>query len=227
MTKKTISLEAPVYTTSGKKSGTITLAEKIFAARWNADLVHQVVIGMQANARKPWAHTKDRSEVSGGGRKPWKQKGTGRARHGSSRSPIWRHGGITFGPRNDKDYSVKINRKMRTNALFAVLSKKYAAGEILFVNEIALAAPKTKEARAIMDNLGTIAGFEGVATRRNNALYVILPKADVSVKKSFSNMSNVLMGTVSTLNPVDVLSYKYLVLVAPEEAVASLEAKRS
>jgi large subunit ribosomal protein L4 len=225
MAKTKISLEAPVYSAAGKKAGTITLAESVFGAKWNADLVHQVVLGMQANARQPWAHTKDRSEISGGGHKPWKQKGTGRARHGSTRSPIWRHGGVTFGPRNEKDYSVKINRKMRVNALFSVLSKKYAAGQVLFVNELALAAPKTKEAREIMTNLGTIAGFEEVGTRRKNALYVVLPKMDVAAKKSFQNMGNVLMGTVSTLNPVDVLSYKYLVLVAPEESVKALEAK--
>ncbi len=227
MAKTQISLDAPVYSTDGKKAGTISLSEKVFGAQWNADLVHQVVIGMQANARSPWAHTKDRSEVAGGGRKPWKQKGTGRARHGSTRSPIWRHGGVTFGPRNEKDYSVKINRKMRSNALFAVLSKKYAAGEILFVNELSMKEPKTKDAREIMNKLGTISGYEMVSARRKNALYVILPKQDVATKKSFANMGNVLMGTVSTLNPVDVLSYKYLVLVAPEESIATLEAKKA
>lgn len=227
MAKTQISLDAPVYSTDGKKAGTVSLSEKVFGAKWNADLVHQVVIGMQANARSPWAHTKDRGEVAGGGKKPWKQKGTGRARHGSTRSPIWRHGGVTFGPRNEKDYSVKINRKMRANALFSVLSKKYAAGEVLFVKELSMKEPKTKDARDVMNKLGTISGFEGVATRRKNALYVVLPKADVSTKKSFQNMSNVLMGTVSTLNPVDVLSYKYLVLVAPEEAIASLDAKKA
>ncbi len=227
MAKTQISLDAPVYSTDGKKAGTISLSEKVFGAKWNADLVHQVVIGMQANARSPWAHAKDRSEVAGGGRKPYKQKGTGRARHGSTRSPIWRHGGVTFGPRNEKDYSVKINRKMRSNALFAVLSKKYAAGEILFVNELSMKEPKTKDAREIMNKLGTISGYEMVSARRKNALYVILPKQDVATKKSFANMGNVLMGTVSTLNPVDVLSYKYLVLVAPEESIATLEAKKA
>lgn len=227
MAKKQISLEAPVYTTAGKQAGNITLSEKVFGAQWNADLVHQVVTGMQANARHPWAHAKDRSEVRGGKAKPWKQKGTGRARHGSTTSPIWVGGGAAFGPRNERDYSVKINRKMRVNALFAVLSKKYAAGEVLFVESLSFAAPKTKDAREVMNTLGTIKGFEGVATRRKNALYVVLPKSDISTKKSFQNMSNVLMGTVSTLNPVDVLSYKYLVLVAPAESIQALDAKRA
>ena len=123
--KKPIDLEAVVYSQEGKKSGSVTLPEAVFGEKWNADLVHQVVVAMQANARQPIAHTKDRSEVRGGGRKPWAQKGTGRARHGSSRSPIWRHGGVTHGPRNDRDFSQKINRKMKVKALYAVLSKKF------------------------------------------------------------------------------------------------------
>jgi large subunit ribosomal protein L4 len=225
MAKKEINLTAPVYTTEGKKEGTITLPESVFAVRWNADLVHQVVIGMQANARQPWAHTKDRSEVSGGGRKPWKQKGTGRARHGSSRSPIWRKGGVTFGPRNERSYEVKINRKMRVAALMAVLSKKYAAGEIVFVKDLSLATPKTADARVMLNNLGKIEGASMIAERRNNANYIVLPKQDVATKKSFQNMGNVLVGTLSTLNPVDVLSYKYLIIAAPEAAVEALTAK--
>jgi large subunit ribosomal protein L4 len=203
----------------------VTLSEKVFGAKWNADLVHQVVVAMQANARQPIAHTKDRSEVRGGGRKPWAQKGTGRARHGSSRSPIWRHGGITHGPRNDRDFSQKLNRKQKVAALYTVLSKKWKEGEILFVSSVALKAPKTKDARTMLTNLGSIGGFEKLADRRNNAMYMILPSADANVKKSFQNMGNVLVGTLSTLNPVDVLSYKYLVLAAPEEAVKALEAK--
>ncbi len=224
-TKKSINLDAIVYGQNGKKSGSITLPEAVFGLNWNADLVHQVVVGMQANARQPIAHTKDRSEVSGGGKKPWKQKGTGRARHGSSRSPIWRHGGVTFGPRNDKDYSQKINRKMRAKALYTVLSKKFADGQILFVSEVSLTTPKTKDARAMLTTIGSIEGYTPLATRRNNAMYLVLPKADVNVKKSFQNMSNVMVGTVNTLNPVDVLTYKYLVLVAPEESIKVIEAK--
>ena len=225
--KKSVSLEASVYSTEGKKSGSLTLSEGVFGLNWNADLVHQVVTAMQANARQPIAHTKDRSEVRGGGKKPWNQKGTGRARHGSSRSPIWRHGGVTHGPRNDKDYSQKINRKMRVKALYTVLSKKWKDGEVLFISDVSLKTPKTKDARAMLTKLGSISGYEALATRRKNALYMVLPKSDSAVKKSFQNMGNVLVGTVSALNPVDVLSYKYLLLATPDETMKVIEAKQN
>ncbi len=224
-TKKAINLDANVYTSDAKKSGTITLPATVFAQKWNADLVHQVVTAMQANARQPIAHTKDRSEVRGGGRKPWKQKGTGRARHGSSRSPIWRKGGVTHGPRNDKDYSQKINKKMRVGALFAVLSKKFADGQMIFMQDLAMKEPKTKDARALLTGWGAIEGFTPLATRRKNALYVVLSKSDASVKKSFQNMGNVLVGTVGTVNPVDLLSYRYVIFADPAECMKAMEAK--
>jgi large subunit ribosomal protein L4 len=218
-------LDATVYAADGKKSGTTTLPATVFGLPWNADLVHQVATAMEANARKPWAHTKDRGEISGGGKKPWRQKGTGRARHGSSRSPIWRKGGVTHGPRNEKDYSQKVNKKMRVKALFTVLSKKYADGKTVFVSDISYKEPKTKQAIATMKALGNVPGCATIAGRRKNAAYVVLPKENEPVKKSFRNMGNVLVGTVSTMNPVDLLQYQYLVLVTPEECVKQLEAK--
>ncbi|HEY9585705.1 MAG TPA: 50S ribosomal protein L4 [Candidatus Paceibacterota bacterium] len=224
-TKKSINLEAPIYSEEGKASGSVKLSEGIFGLNWNADLVHQVVTAMQANARKPVAHTKDRSEVRGGGKKPWRQKGTGRARHGSSRSPIWRHGGVTFGPRKDRDFTQKVNHKMRVKALYTVLSKKYADGNMLFLSGVSMTEPKTKTARGVLNKLGEIKGYESVATRRKNSVYLVLPKSDLNVKKSFQNMGNVLVGTVQTVNPVDLLAYKNVLMVSPEECLKIIEAR--
>jgi len=223
--RKTVDLEATVYSQEGKKSGTTKLPEGVFGLAWNADLVHQVVVGMQANAHISSAHAKDRSEVRGGGKKPWAQKGTGRARHGSSRSPIWRKGGVTHGPRNDRDYSQKLNRKMRVKALFTVLAKKFADGEVLFVDKFTLADTKATLAKKAMQSLGTISGYEGVATRRKNAVLFALPKADTMVKKSFGNFGNVVVSTAKELNPLDVMTYKYLVVVDPEESTKIIESK--
>src|SRR3989338_4393818 len=128
-------MEAKVYTQDGKESGKVKLPEDVFNLPWNSDLVHQVVVSMESNARVTVAHTKDRSEVSGGGKKPWKQKGTGRARHGSIRSPLWIGGGVTHGPRNEKNFKKKINKKMKIKALYVVLSEKLRNNEILFLND--------------------------------------------------------------------------------------------
>ena len=139
-------MEAKLYNIQGKTEGTVQVPETLFGVPWNADLVHQVVVSMQANARQTNAHTKDRGEVRGGGRKPWKQKGTGRARHGSTRSPIWAHGGVAHGPRNEKIYEKKINRKVREKALLTALSQKFRDGEVVFLKEVALEAPKASVA---------------------------------------------------------------------------------
>src|SRR6185437_11216229 len=139
-------METKIYNIEGKETGKMTLPENIFGLPWNADLMHQVVVSMRSNARHSIAHTKDRGEVRGGGRKPWQQKGTGRARHGSSRSPIWKGGGVTHGPRNDKDYSQKINRQARQKALLVALSRKLTDKEIIFVDSLNIEKPRTKDA---------------------------------------------------------------------------------
>src|ERR1035437_9119183 len=146
-------IQTKIYDQKGAEVGTIDLPAKVFAAKWRADLVHQVVEGMRSNKRAGTADTKDRGEVRGGGRKPWKQKGTGRARHGSTRSPIWVGGGVTHGPLAEKNYKRKISKKMRAQALFSVLSKKMKDGEILFVDTLAMPKMQTKAAIESVKNI--------------------------------------------------------------------------
>jgi large subunit ribosomal protein L4 len=218
-------METKVYNQQGKETGSITLPEAVFNVKWNADLVHQVVTAMQANARTPIAHTKNRAEVSGTGKKPWKQKGTGSARHGSRRSPIWRTGGVAHGPRNERDFDQKINKKMRAKALYAVLSKKFQDGEVLFVDTLTFAAPKTKDAKATIAELAKVTGFEKLATRRINAALIADSVKNEVVQKSFQNFGNLLVEEVRNLNPVEVLRYKYLIIASPAESLKLLEAR--
>lgn len=202
----------------GKKVGSIALPEAIFGVQWRSDLVHQVTTAMQANLRQNRAHTKDRSEVSGGGKKPWKQKGTGQARHGSSRSPIWRHGGITFGPRNVRNYSEKINKKMRIGALLSVLSRKAKDGEIILVDKFTFTAPKTSAAKMFIEKIAKGADVAQLVSKKKNAALLALAAYNKNVTKSFGNFGNVMTEEMRSLNPVVVLSHKYLIIENPEEA---------
>lgn len=216
-------MNAKIYTRDGAESGSVTLPETVFGVAWNADLVHEVVVGMQANARAGTAHTKDRSEVRGGGKKPWKQKGTGRARHGSRRSPIWTGGGVAFGPRTEKDFSVKINKKVRTKALSIVLSKKLADNEVLFVDSLNMDEPKTKDAKAIIAALAKGTGLDTLATKRKNAAVVILSDRNLATEKSFRNFGNIEVVQAKDINPVELLTYKYVVVADAKSSVEVLE----
>ena len=220
-----VNLTASIYNQKAASAGSITLPEKVFGLPWNADLVHQVVVGMQANKRAGTAHTKDRSEVSGGGKKPWKQKGTGRARHGSNRSPIWVGGGVTFGPRNDKDYSQKINKKMRVKALFTVLSRKFADDSVLLLDSLAFDAMKTKDANATLATLAGIKGFEKLGSKKPTTALVVLAEPNEVVEKSFANLSGVTITTVNGLNALVAMSFNNVVVVDPSTVVPMLEAK--
>lgn len=218
-------MKATIYNTKGTKAGDIDLPEEVFGLDMNESLVHQVYVSMMSNKRSNIAHTKDRSDVSGGGKKPWKQKGTGRARVGSNRSPIWIGGGITFGPRNDKNFKKKINKKMKSKALFTVLSQKMRDGEIIFVDSLSFAAPKTKDAAAVLENLSKVKGFEGLQNKKNNRAYIATQATDENVRKSFANFSNIHVDELRKLNTVDLLTYKYVVITSPEQSIATLAAK--
>lgn len=218
-------MKADIYTKEGKKNGEVSLPESVFGLPWNVDLVSQVVRSYELNARQGSAHAKDRSEVRGGGKKPWRQKGTGRARHGSTRSPIWIGGGVTFGPRNDKDYTKKVNRKMKMKALFVALSRKLKDGEVIFVDDLGLSSPKTKEAKGILEAFSSNKDFEGLVDKKKNALLIALPLHNESVLKSFRNMGNVGVKESRNLTVKDVLSKKFLLIVSPEETVKMFESK--
>ena len=218
-------MEVKTYNQKGEEAGKVKLSKDVFDLPWNADLVHQVVVAMQANARTPVAHVKDRSDVRGGGRKPWKQKGTGRARVGSNRSPIWAGGGVTHGPSNEKNYSQKINQKMKTKALFTVLSEKLRQGTLVFVDDLGLKEIKTQQAKEVLSSLGSIAEIKGVDTKKNNSLYLSVADVDENIKKSFSNISNTEVQDIKNINPMSILNYKYLVIVKPEESIEFLSSK--
>jgi len=218
-------MNTKIYTRKGAESGSITLPEAVFGVAWNPDLVHEVVVGMQANARAGTAHTKDRSEVRGGGKKPWKQKGTGRARHGSRRSPIWTGGGVTFGPRNEKDFSVKINKKVKAKALACVLSKKLADNEVFFVDSLAMEEPKTKDAKVVIAALAKGTGVESLATKRKNAAIVVLADRSLATEKSFRNFGNIEVVMAKDINPVELLTYKYVVVADAKSSVEVLSSR--
>ena len=217
-------METKIYNQKGQETGTIDLPANVFAVKWNADLVHQVVTSMNSIARSNVAHTKNRGEVRGGGKKPWKQKGTGRARHGSIRSPLWVGGGVTHGPLNLKNFDRKINKKMKAKALYTILSRKFKDNEIVFVDSISLSATKTKLAKEVMDSLFKKT-LPQVSKKKNNALLLSIPKKDAVLEKSFANFNNMKVDEIRNMNPLDLMKYKYVAIVSPKESLPQITGK--
>ncbi len=218
-------ISAKIYSQKGAEAGTIDLPAKVFAAKWRSDLVHQVVQSMRSNKRAGTADTKDRGEVRGGGKKPWKQKGTGQARHGSTRSPIWVGGGVTHGPLAEKNYKRKISKKMRAQALFSVLSKKFEDGEILFVDSLAPSAIKTKDAAKVVQSLAKISDWKTAADSNKPRVLTALYGRSDKTEKSFRNIPSLQLVFLKNLNPFDVLNHKYLLIENPVESVKFLESR--
>ena len=218
-------MEAPIYNPNGKKSGSVKLPENVFGVAWNNALMHQVITSMQSNARSRIAHTKNRGDVRGGGRKPWRQKGTGRARHGSIRSPIWRGGGVTHGPRSEKIYSRTIPKALRAKALFMALSQKLKDGEIIFVDSFNISEPKTVSAKKALTALSKASDREGILRKKGNVALVALSGKNEAVEKSFRNIGNVHTVDVRNLNPVSVLDNTHLIIENPDVSVGII-AKR-
>ena len=202
-------MKTDVYNLEGKKVETLDLPESVFGLKWNPSLVHQVVESMRSNRRKGTAKAKGRGEVSGGGKKPWRQKGTGRARHGSIRSPIWVGGGVTHGPVLEKNYSRKINKKTKKKAFFMVLAKKNADGEMLVADEIVLSDAKTKAAKKALENLSRIKGFDSL--NKKGAKIIVSPK-DKKTLLAFRNMPGVKTMEARNMNALDALSVRYLIV---------------
>lgn len=218
-------MESIIYNAQGKKAGTIKLPESVFGVAWNDSLMHQVVTSMQDNARTPVAHTKGRGEVRGGGRKPWQQKGTGRARHGSIRSPIWRKGGVTHGPLKEKVFAREIPKKMRAKALYMALSRKLKDGEVVFVDSFGITEPRTALAKKSLVALSKVAGFEKISAKKKNAALVALVDPSEASTKSFRNIGNISCVNVRSLNPVAVLGNSFIIIENPGAAVAIVESR--
>ncbi len=198
-------MKISVYTKTGKEAGEMTLPAGIFDVKMNADLVHQVLISQTANKRQVSAHTQNRSEVRGGGKKPWQQKGTGRARHGSTRSPIWKGGGVSGGPRNDKNYSKDIPVKMRRKALFMVLSEKVKNNLLVVMDEFDTQKAKTKDMAKTITSLPI----------KTSSRLVVSQNSDKKVFLMARNIARTGVLEARNLNVSDLLNYKY-VLVSKE-----------
>ena len=205
-------LTMPIYNIQGEKTGTIELSEKTFGLKINNDLIYQAIAAQMAGRRTPLAHTKERGEVRGGGRKPWRQKGTGRARHGSTRSPIWRGGGITFGPRKEKVFAKKINKKAKRKALLMVLSSKVKDKELVILDKLELKEPKTKLMAEIISKL-----FK----KTPKSILIATPKKDKNIIRANHNLPYTKTIAADSLNIIDLLSFKYLFL--DKEAIKVIE----
>ncbi|MCX6745018.1 MAG: 50S ribosomal protein L4 [Candidatus Parcubacteria bacterium] len=196
-------LKVKVYNIEGKEVEELKLDSDVFGVEINSALVHQVVEAQRANARLTLAHTKTKGEVRGGGRKPWRQKGTGRARHGSTRSPLWIGGGVTFGPRTDRNYSQKINKKMKKRALYMGLSDKVNENQMFVVDKLELPEIKTQKLVKILTKLP---GKEAKST------LIVLAANDKNIIKSAQNLPKVKTILADSLNILDILQYKYLLV---------------
>lgn len=200
-------MKISVYNQKAEIVGEIDLNDKIYAIKPSIHLLAEAVRVQASNARKGLAHTKTRGEVSGGGKKPWKQKGTGRARVGSNRSPIWRHGGITFGPRSDRNWSLKINKKAKTKALFMSLSDKVTDGRLIIIDGLNLEAAKTKQFIAFMSVL------DGKLKNLGKKQLLVMPRKDDSLVRASRNIPHVTPVLATSLNVTDILKSDSLVLL--------------
>jgi large subunit ribosomal protein L4 len=196
-----------IYNQEAKVVGELELADKTFAIKPKADLIHQAVVAQMGNARQVLAHTKTKAEVRGGGIKPWRQKGTGRARAGSSRSPLWEGGGVIFGPRKDRNFSKDLPKKMKQKAMLMVFSDKISNSQLVVLDDLKIEAYKTKVINQILKNIET----EILKNKRRSLLLINGIKND-KIYYSTRNLPDVSIINLENLNIVDLVRYKNVVL---------------
>lgn len=201
-------MDFPLYNQNSEKVGKVSLPDNVFGIAPNNDLLHQVVTSQIANKRQVVAHTKERGEVRGGGKKPWRQKGTGRARHGSIRSPIWKGGGVTFGPRNYKNFKKDINKKMARKALFVALSSKVKDKELIVMDELNLENWKTKEMAVVVKKISEL-----FSSKHGSLLLVTDKKLGDTIERVARNLPKVDVMEARNLNALDVMARKNLILL--------------
>jgi large subunit ribosomal protein L4 len=195
-------MKLDLYQQSGEKKGTITVSDKMFGAPINEELMRLALMRQLSNVRQVSAHTKIRSEVRGGGKKPWRQKGTGRARFGSTRNPIWRGGGVVFGPRNERNFEKNMPKKARRAALFSGLSQKANEKQIFALDKFEVKEPKTKEFKALVEKFPV-----------KHSLLIVVAEKDVNLEKSANNLPNVKVILVDYLNLHDLLKYEKVMFI--------------
>lgn len=204
-------MKIDVFNQQNNKVDTVDLSDRVFAIKWNSDLVHQALITQLANRRQSLAHAKGRGEVSGGGKKPWKQKGTGRARHGSNRSPIWKGGGVTHGPTKGRDFTKKINQKMNRLAIFSVLSKKLQDNELKVIEQFDRSLKKTSKWKEVLKSIGDL---------RSRMLLVSF-SVNGNINQSIRNIEKVDAISALSLNVYDLLRARNIIL--EKEAIGEIE----
>jgi large subunit ribosomal protein L4 len=197
----------PVFDSQGKEIDTIKLDATVFDGSQNADCLHQAIQGYLANQRKGLASTKTRGEVSGGGKKPWKQKGTGRARVGSTRSPLWRHGGVVFGP-HPRDFSYEIPQKIKALALKTSLNAKLIENNFIVLDEFKVDAPKTKHAVGVLASLKLFSEKEKKAKK----VLFLTHKLDILLKQALKNISFLTVDLASDCHAYEVMNNKKLLI---------------
>lgn len=204
-------MKATLYNQSAESVGTVTLSDRVFGVPMNYDLLHQVVTSQLANKRQVIAHAKTRAEVRGGGRKPWRQKGTGRARHGSIRSPIWKGGGVSGGPTKERNFSKKINKKMMRRALEVALSAKVRDGQFAIIDTLSIEPLKTKTMAQTLRTLMSI--FHNDAPKKDMQSILVLVPSEIQkgTYRTIQNIPNTGMMEARNVNPLALLSYQYVI----------------